>query len=126
MPAVLLWDRYELRPAARAINPYAVRVWTKMPPSGETISTMPAGDVTFGYNQIALGKTSDVIANPIHNPHKFMTNYHRHRNRFLCPCVPVIDVHVRAADGCFKTRMSTSLPPTFGTGTCSSQRPGSA
>src|SRR5262249_22068266 len=50
----------------------------------------------------ALGKTSDVIANAIHNPHKFMANYHRHRNRFLRPRVPVEDVHVRAADGCFQ------------------------
>src|SRR5215467_2330649 len=73
-----------------------------MPPSGEAIPTMPAGNVTFGYNQVAPGKTSDVIANAIHNPHKFMTNYHRHRNRLLCPCVPVVDVHVRAADGCFQ------------------------
>ena len=73
-----------------------------MPPSGEAIPAMAAGDVTFGYNQIALGKPSDVIADRSTTPDKFMTDYHRHRNRFLCPGVPIVDVHVRAADGCFQ------------------------
>src|SRR6266487_3114020 len=36
----------------------------------------------------------------------------------MCTSVPQMDA--------FSTRMSTSSPPTFGTGTSSSQRPGSA
>ena len=73
-----------------------------MPPSGEAIPTMPTGDVAFGNDDIASGKTLDVIANAIHNTDKFVTNDHRHWNRFLRPGIPIIDVYVRAADGCFQ------------------------
>src|SRR5262249_39056030 len=49
-----------------------------------------------------LRESFHVIAHAIDNSDKFMANYHRHRDRFLCPGVPVVDVHVRAADGCFQ------------------------
>src|SRR5262249_44584079 len=97
VPAVLLRDRYEFCPSTGTIDPDTARVWTQMPSPRETIATMPAGDVTFGYNQIALRKTFHVIAHAIDNADKLVANYHRHRNRLLRPRVPIVDVHVRAA-----------------------------
>ncbi len=73
-----------------------------MPPSGEAIPTMPAGDVTLADDEIAAGEPFYVIAHAIDNADKLMADDHRHRNRFLRPRVPVVDVHVRAADGCFQ------------------------
>jgi hypothetical protein len=73
-----------------------------MPPSSEAIPTMPTGDVPFGNDEIAAREAFDVIADSIHNADKLMANDHRHGNRFLRPCVPVIDVHVRATDGCLQ------------------------
>ena len=63
---------------------------------------MSTGDVTFAYDQIAPRKSFHVIANAIHNADKLMANDHRYRDRFLCPRVPIVDVHVRAADRCFQ------------------------
>src|SRR5882757_4996725 len=102
MPAVLLRNRDELRPSPGTINADTLRVWTQMPPSREAIPTMPTGDVPFGDDEIAASKTFDVVPHAIHNADKLMANDHRHRNRFLRPCVPVINMHVRATDRCLQ------------------------
>jgi hypothetical protein len=73
-----------------------------MPPSGQTVSAVATGDVSFGNDEIAASKTFNVVAHAIHNADKLMANDHRHGNRVLRPCVPVIDVHVRATDGCLQ------------------------
>src|SRR6266481_9222237 len=98
MPAVLLRDRHQLRPSAGAINTDALSVRTKMPPSGEAIPTMPASDVALGNDEIAAGEPFYVLAHAIDNTDKLMADDHRHRNRFLRPRIPVVDVHVRTAD----------------------------
>src|SRR6267154_818493 len=102
MPAVVLRNRDELRPSAGTVNADTLRVWTQMPPSSEAIPTMPTSDVPFGNDEIAASKTFDVVPHAIHNADKLMANDHRHRNRFLRPYVPVINVHVRATDRCFQ------------------------
>src|SRR5215472_9432844 len=73
-----------------------------MPPSCEAIAAMSTGDVTFADDKIALSESFHMIADAIHDADKLMPNDHRHSNRFLCPCLPVVDVHVRSADGCFQ------------------------
>ena len=50
----------------------------------------------------ATGESFDVIAHAIDDADKLMPNDHRHLNRFLRPCVPVVNVHVGSADGCFQ------------------------
>jgi hypothetical protein len=55
--------------------------------------------MAFADHEIATRKAFYVIANKIDNADKLMTDGHRHRNRFLGPGVPVIDVHVGSADG---------------------------
>src|SRR5258708_35339851 len=66
---------------------------------GQTIPAMSAGDMAFADHEIATRKAFYVIANKIDNADKLMTDGHRHRNRFLGPGVPVVDVHVGPADG---------------------------
>jgi hypothetical protein len=69
---------------------------------GEAIATMSTGDVTLADDQVAFCKTFDVIAYAINNADKLMADYHRHRNRFLRPNVPVVDMHIGATDGRFQ------------------------
>ena len=60
---------------------------------------MPARDVTLANNEVAAREPFHVITNKIDNSHKLVANCHWHRDRFLRPLVPVIDVHVGPADG---------------------------
>jgi hypothetical protein len=62
---------------------------------------MPARDVTLADNKIAAREPFHVIADKIDNADKFVADCHGHRDRFLRPGVPVIDVDVGAADGRF-------------------------
>src|SRR5260370_35722996 len=98
MPAVLLRNRDELRPSAGTINADTLRVWTKMPSSGEAIPTMPTGDVPFGNDEVAAPKAFDVAAHAIHNADKPMAHDHLHGNPLLRPSIPVHGVQVRAPD----------------------------
>src|SRR5436190_2514096 len=102
MPAVLLRNRDELRPRPGAVHAYALSVWAKMTPPGQAIATMSTGNVPLAHDQIALAKTLDVIAHAIYNAHKLVADGHRHRNRFLRPGVPVVDVQVRATNRCLQ------------------------
>ena len=72
-----------------------------MAPAGETIAAMAADDVTFAGNEIARRKTFHAIADALDHADKFMADDHRHRDRFLRPRVPVVDVNVGSADRCF-------------------------
>ena len=92
-------DRDKRGPGAIAIYADALGVWTKMTPAGEAIATMAAGDVTFADDEIAFGKTFDVIADVIDHADELVADGHRHGNRFLRPSVPVIYMYVRPADG---------------------------
>ena len=102
MPAVVLRNRDELRPRAGAIDADALCVRAKMTPSGQAIAAMSAGDVTLADDQIAAGETFYVIADAIDNADKLVADRHRHRNRFLRPGIPVVDVHVGPADRRFQ------------------------
>jgi hypothetical protein len=69
---------------------------------GQTIPTMPTGDVSFAHYEIAARKAFHVIADSINDAHKFVTDRHWHGNRLLRPGVPIVDVHVGSADGGFQ------------------------
>jgi hypothetical protein len=69
-----------------------------MPPTGETVAAMPANDVTLTGDEIAGSEAAHVIAYPLDDPDIFVPNDHRHRDRFLRPRVPVVNVDVSAAD----------------------------
>ena len=86
---------------ALAIHADALRVRAKMTPAGETIAAMSADDVAFAGDEIARRKTLHAIADAFDHADEFMADDHRHRDRFLRPRVPVINVNVGAADRCF-------------------------
>jgi hypothetical protein len=69
-----------------------------MPPSGQTIAAVSTGDVSLTHHEIAAHKSSHVVADSIHDTGKLVTDSHRHWNCFLCPIIPVVDVHVGTAD----------------------------
>ncbi len=64
----------------------------------ETIPAMAAGNMPFSNDEIAARKSLHMIADKIDNPDKFMTDRHRHWNRFLRPRIPVVDVDIGATD----------------------------
>ena len=70
-----------------------------MTPTGETIPAMAARDVAFADNEIAFGKTFDVIADAIDHADELVADGHRDGDRLLRPSVPVIYMYVRPADG---------------------------
>ena len=73
-----------------------------MPPPCQAIATMSTGDVPLAHDQIALAKAFHVFTHTINNAHKLVADGHRHRNGFLRPGIPVVDVQVRATDRCFQ------------------------
>jgi len=87
-----------------------------MTPPGKTIAAMSTSDVTFADNKIARRKAFHVIADKIDHADKFMADRHRHRNRFLRPWVPIIDVDVCAADGCLHDANEHIVTVNFGNG----------
>ena len=94
-------DGDELSPGAVAIDADTLGVRTKMTPASETIAAMSASDVTFADDEIAFGKTFDVIANEINHADELVADSHRDGDRFLSPGVPVIYMYVGPADGGF-------------------------
>ncbi len=98
MPAIRLGNGDELGPGAIAIYADALRVRAKMTTPGEAIAAMPAGDVAFAGDEVAFGKTFDVIADKIDNADKLVADGHRDRDRLLRPRVPVVNVNVGSAD----------------------------
>src|SRR5882724_1265414 len=102
MPAVVLRNRHKFSPRTRTIHSYALCVWAKMAAPGQTIATMSTRDVALADYKIALCKSFHVIADVIDDADKLVTDCHRHRNRFLRPRVPVVDVYVSSTDRRFQ------------------------
>src|SRR5277367_5939481 len=70
-----------------------------MPPPGTAVAAMPAGDVSLAGNSIAGFHTAHFAADLHDLARVLMTDCHRHRNGFLRPGIPVVDMHVGAANG---------------------------
>src|SRR3954464_2711167 len=69
-----------------------------MPPAGEAIAAVAAHDVPFAADDFAGIEILHVVADGHDFPDKFVAHHHRYRNRLLGPGVPVVNVHVGAAD----------------------------
>src|SRR5215470_14807661 len=98
MPAVLLGNCHKFCPRSGAINANTKRVWTKMPPSGQTIAAMSTRDVSLAHDEIAACKSFHVVADSINHTRKLVTDGHWHGNGFLRPLIPVVDVHIGTAN----------------------------
>ena len=102
MPGVGSGDGDELRPRARPVDADALGVGAKMPPARQTIAAMPAGDVTFADDEIALGESAHIAADAINFADELVPDRHRDRDRFLCPRIPVINMNIGPADRCLE------------------------
>ena len=109
------------------LTPMPLRVRAQMPPAGQAVAAAAADDVPLAADDVAGREVVDVGADLDDLADELVADHHRHRDRLLRPGVPVVDVHVGAADaGAQSTRISTSLMPISGSGTSSSHSPGSA
>src|SRR5258708_39498726 len=63
-----------------------------------TVTAIAAGDVSFTGDAVARFQATDFGAE-IHDPPAILVAHgHRHGDRFLRPGIPLVDVHVGAAD----------------------------
>jgi hypothetical protein len=69
-----------------------------MPPAGQTVSTPPADHVPLAADDVAQVKVVNVRADFDDPPYELVPDNQRDRDRSLRPVVPVVDVHVGAAD----------------------------
>ena len=116
MPTIRLRDGDELGPGTVAIHADALCVWAKVAATSETITAVPAGDVTFADNEIAFGETFNMIPDAIDYSDEFVADGHRHWDRLLRPRVPVIYMYVRPADGRFEDADEDVVARNFGNG----------
>ena len=65
---------------------------------GQTIAAVPTGNVSLAHDEIAARKAFHVITYSLNGADKLVANRHRHRNRFLRPRIPIVDMHVSPAD----------------------------
>ena len=95
-------DRHQFRPRARPIDANTLSIGAKMPPTGQTIAAMSAGNMTFADDKIALGKPADIAADAINFADELVPDRHRDRDRFLCPRIPVVNMDIGPADRCLE------------------------
>src|SRR5689334_11401247 len=62
------------------------------------LQTLTAVHMHLRRNEIAFSYARDLASNGSHSATKFMTGNERGTNAFLCPCVPLVDVQVSAAN----------------------------
>src|ERR1700756_1412986 len=98
MPEIGLGNGHELGKSSRTINANAEGVGTEVPSAGQAVPAMPTGDVAFHGHEIALAPAFDVSTELMNHADEFVPDSHRHRDRFLRPGVPIIDMDISAAD----------------------------
>src|SRR5207253_9286416 len=119
VPGVGSRDGDKLRPRARAIDANALGVGAKMPPAGQTVAAMSAGNVTFADDKIALGKPAHIAASAINLADELVPDRHRDRYGFLCPGFPFLILILVAAVCSFQRGIGASVWGHFGKGSFS-------
>ena len=84
--------------AAWPVHPNPHRVSAQMTGSGAAVTAVAAGDVAFPTHPLAHAQALHMASNFGNTPDKLMTGDHWHRNSLLRPFIPVINVHVGAAN----------------------------
>ena len=83
---------------ARPVDADALGVRAEVPPAGQAVAAAAADDVALAADDLAGMKVRDVRADLDDLADELVADHHRHGNRLLRPGVPVVDVHVGAAD----------------------------
>src|SRR5438128_1550420 len=84
---------------AVAINTQYLEVATDMSLSSTTLVALTTGDVGFGGYKIARDKGSDFTAHFDDFARELMAKDTRNLHTALCPCIPVVDMHICTTDG---------------------------
>ena len=84
---------------ARPVHAHARGIAAQVPPPGAAIAAMSAGDVAFSGHAIAGVEAAHFPAQFDDFAGILMADGHGHGHGLLRPGVPVVDMHVGAADG---------------------------
>src|SRR5690606_8848137 len=84
------------RPLAQEAD--ADRVPAQVPATGPAVAAVPARDVPLARHAVADRETGHLRAEFLDDPDVLVTGDEGYGNRALRPGVPVVDVHVRAAE----------------------------
>ena len=87
------------RESARPVHADTQRVAAQVAPPGAAVAAMSAGDVAFARHPVAGLEAAHLAADLDDLARILVTHGHRHRHGLLRPRVPVVDMHVGAADG---------------------------
>ncbi len=85
--------------ATLPVDAHAHGVAAQVATAGATIATVTAGDVAFARDPIAHREPTHFAAHVDDAAEVLVPNGHGHGNGLLRPGIPVVDVHVGAADG---------------------------
>ncbi len=83
----------------RAVHTHTNGVAAQVGATGTAVAAVAAGDVAFAGDAIADGEAAHFLADGDHLSHILVPHHHGDGNGLLGPLVPVVDVHVGAADG---------------------------
>ena len=83
---------------AGAVHADALRVRAQVAPAGQAVAAASADHVAFAADDIAGEKIGDVGADLDDLAHEFMADRQRDGDGLLRPIVPLVNVHVGAAD----------------------------
>jgi hypothetical protein len=90
--------RYSAKAPGR-LTPDPLGVGAEVAAAGQAVAAVAADDVSLAADEIADGIPADVGAHAGDASDELVSDLHRHGNRPLRPCVPLVDVDVGAADG---------------------------
>ncbi len=91
-------DHQIFRKTARAVYAHTDGIAAQVRTTGAAVTAVATGDVTFTGDAVADLKTAHFLADTDHFAHVFMPHNHRYRDRLLRPFIPVVDMHVGAAN----------------------------
>jgi hypothetical protein len=98
MPDVELGNGDQLRKGAVAVHAHAQRVGAEVAASGQAVPAMAADDVSFGTDEITDLVTMHVAAHRDDASDEFVACDGAGLDGLLGPRVPIVDMHVGAAD----------------------------
>ena len=91
-------QREVLGERTRMVDADPERIAAQVPPAGAAIAAMAAGDVTLARDAIADLEAAHFAAEFDDLARIFVPDGHGHRDGFLRPGIPVVDMHVGSAD----------------------------
>ena len=94
-------DAEIFREGAGAVDAHSARVRAEMPAACQAVAAAAAHQVALAGDQVSYFEIMDVAADRSYAAHELMADVHGHGDGLPRPFVPVVDVDIRAADGCF-------------------------